>query len=82
MYTVKLSKIAEKQLTKLDKALQKRIISTLKRIRIRPHHHVKKLMGNPYFSLRVGEYRVILDIQDGKLLIFVIEMRYRRKIYT
>jgi mRNA interferase RelE/StbE len=82
MYDVIYSDDARKQLKKLHKELRNRIILTLKRIRIRPHHHVKKLMGNPYFSLRVGEYRVILDIQDGKLLIFVIEMRYRRKIYT
>ena len=81
MYSIEFSKTAEKQLYKLEKNVQLRIISTLERIRVRPYPHVKKLVSSPYFRLRVGEYRVILDIKEDKLIIFVIEVGHRRKIY-
>ncbi len=81
MFDIEFSKSAEKQLFKLEKDIQKRVVSTLDRIRVRPYPHVKKLVGNPYFRLRVGEYRVILDIQENKLLIFVVEIGHRKNIY-
>lgn len=81
MYGVEFSKIAEKQLYKLEKHTQIRIISTIERIRIKPYPHVKRLVGIPYFALRVGVYRVIMDIKEDKLLIFVIEVGHRKDIY-
>ncbi|MBT3814815.1 type II toxin-antitoxin system RelE/ParE family toxin [Candidatus Woesearchaeota archaeon] len=81
MYKVELSKTAEKQIHKLSKDLQKRVILTLNRIKVRPYAYVKKLVSSPYFSLRFGDYRVILNIQDNKLIIFVIELGHRRNIY-
>ncbi len=70
-----------KQLKKLNKETQKRIISTLERIRIRPYPYVKKLVGNPYFRLRAGDYRIILDIKEDKLIIYVLEVGHRKNIY-
>ncbi|MCF7871737.1 type II toxin-antitoxin system RelE/ParE family toxin [Candidatus Woesearchaeota archaeon] len=72
---------SKKVLNKLNKEDSKRIISTLERCRIRPHAHVKKLISSPYFRLRVGDYRVILDIKAGKLLIIVVEIGHRKNIY-
>ncbi|MBI2657597.1 type II toxin-antitoxin system RelE/ParE family toxin [Candidatus Woesearchaeota archaeon] len=81
MYEIEFSKTAEKQLYKLDREAQSRIISTLERIRIRPYPFVKRLVDSQYFRLRAGDYRIILDIQDNKLLIFVIELDHRKSIY-
>ena len=81
MYEIEFSLTAKKQLTKLENKIQSRIISSLERIKIRPYSFVKKLVGSPYFRLRVGEYRIILDIQDTKLIIFVIELGHRKNIY-
>jgi len=81
MYDIEFSKNAQKQFYKLERSVQLRIISTIERIRIRPYPHVKKLIGGPYFRLRVGEYRVILDIKKNKLMIFIIEVGHRRKVY-
>lgn len=81
MYSIEFSQTAEKQLYKLERNVQARIISILERIRVRPYPHVKKLVSSPYFRLRVGEYRVILDIKEDRLIIFVIEVGHRRNIY-
>lgn len=82
MYNVILSDLASKQLKKLDKNLRIRIITVLKRCRIRPYDYVKRLVGEPYFSLRVGNYRIIMDISETNLRIFVIKMGHRKNIYN
>jgi mRNA interferase RelE/StbE len=81
MYAISLTKFAEKQLYKLPDQIQKRIIASIERCRIRPYAHAKKLLDNPYFRLRVGDYRIIVDIQDNKLHILVIEIGNRKNIY-
>jgi len=81
IYDITFSDFADKQLSKLPLDTQNRIVSTIKRCRIRPYSHVKKLVGSKYFRLRVGDYRVIIDIIDNKLLIHVIEVGHRKNIY-
>jgi len=70
-----------KQLKKLDKEIQERIIVSLERIRIRPEVHVTKLVGDIAYRLRIGDYRVVLDIEKRKLLILVIKIGHRKNIY-
>jgi mRNA interferase RelE/StbE len=80
-YNILFSEFAEKQLGKLSVETQDRIISTIKRCQIRPYAHVKKLVGSPYYRLRVGDYRVIMDIIENKLIIHIIEIGHRKNIY-
>jgi len=81
MYSIEFSKTAEKQLYKLNPNLQKRIIITLERIKIRPHHFIKRKQGTPYYILRIGDHRAILNIKNQKLIIYVIELGPRKNIY-
>ena len=81
MYSVEFSETAERQLYKLELNLQKRIVNALERIRIRPFSFVKRKQGTPNYILRVGNYRVILDIQKEKLIVFVLEVGPRKNIY-
>jgi len=81
MYTIFFTPTAEKSLFKLEKNMQVRIIATLDRIKFRPHAFVLRLAGSRYFRLRVGDYRIILDIQQERLLIIVIELGHRKNIY-
>jgi mRNA interferase RelE/StbE len=81
MYELIYSKVSSKHLRKLDKPVQERIVSGLERIRVRPEAFVTRLVGRPGYKLRVGDYRVILDIDRGRLVILVIEIGHRRNIY-
>jgi len=81
MYEIIFSQTALNQFKKLEKPLQERIVKTLERIKIRPEAYVKKLVNYPGYKLRVGDYRVILDIDKGKLLILVIKIGHRKNIY-
>jgi len=80
-YEIIFTDTSRKQFKKLEKDVQERIIKALERIRIRPEVHVKKLVGDPGYRLRVGEYRVIIDIKKDKLIILVIKIGHRKNIY-
>ena len=81
MYEVTFSDKALKQLKKLDRPLQERIVSALEKIRVRPESYVTKLIGDPAYKLRVGDYRVIMDIDKGNLLVLVIKIGHRKDVY-
>lgn len=81
VYTLLFSATAIKQLKKLPKDIQQRISSSLERIRIRPESHVKRLVGQHYYSFRAGDYRAIIDIKKNIMVILVINVGHRKKIY-
>ena len=81
MYTLFYSDKALKQLEKLEKELQERMLASLERCRILPYNYVKKLVENPYYRLRVGDYRIILDIKNNQLQILVIGLGHWKNIY-
>jgi mRNA interferase RelE/StbE len=80
MYKIEFSNKADSQLSNLDEEVQKRITNVLDRIIINPFHYVKRLVGTPYYRLRAGDYRIILDIKQDKLIIYVIELGHRKNI--
>ncbi len=80
-YEIIFSDKAFRQLTKLEKIVQRRIIAVLERVRIRPEAHVSKLVGDPGYKLRVGDYRVIMDIDNKKLTILVLKVGHRKNVY-
>ena len=74
---------ALKDLGKLSKAANRRILTALERLAEEddPERSVKRLRDSPLYSLRVGEYRVILDIRREKITIFVLRAGPRRNVY-
>ena len=81
LYEIVFSRKAKKQLFKLERLIQERIISALERIKIRPESYITKLVGDPGYKLRVGDYRIIMDIDKSKLLVLVIKIGHRKNIY-
>ena len=82
MYDVYFTKTAKSQLRKLEKKTQKRITSVIERARIRPEAFVRRLVGEPYYKLRAGDYRIILDIQKGRMIIMILYIDHRGRIYN
>lgn len=82
MYNLVYSPSALKQLGKLQHNIKERIIIALERLRIRPEScDIKKLMGMQGYRFRVGDYRVIFDMEEDKLIILVLQIGHRRNIY-
>ncbi len=85
-YTVELTDRAKKQLSKLDKTTAKLIASWIYKNLVdceNPRLHGKALSANHagQWRYRVGNYRLIADIQDSKILILILDIGYRREIY-
>ncbi len=80
-YEIIFSDKALNQFKKLEKKVQERIIDVLERIRVRPETYVTKLVGDPGYKLRVGDYRVIMDIDKKILKILILKVGHRKNIY-
>tara|TARA_Y100000310_G_C20641612_1_gene794269 strand:+ start:1189 stop:1443 length:255 start_codon:yes stop_codon:yes gene_type:complete len=81
MYEIIFTNEAKKSFSSLNKDQQERIASALERIKIRPYNFVRRLYKSKYFRLRVDNLRIILDINDMQLIIYVIEIGDRSNIY-
>jgi mRNA interferase RelE/StbE len=87
-WTIRYSETAKKQLEKLDRQIARRILDYMdERIGgedVNPRALGKALRGNvygDYWRYRVGDYRIICDIQDSDVSVLVIEIGNRRDVY-
>ncbi len=81
MYEIVFTPKSEKQLRKLPNSIQARMLNALKRLKIRPESHLTKLVNDPSYKFRVGDYRLFIDLIHNKLVILVIEIGHRRNVY-
>ncbi len=70
-----------KQLEKIDKKDAQKIYDSVLECVEKPFRVVIKLANSPFYRMRVGKYRVILDLQQNKMIIFVVESDHRGQIY-
>lgn len=68
-------------LAKLPKALGRRIYKKIISAKSNPFHFFERLKGRTDYKLRVGDYRVIADIDKNEKLIEVTLIEHRRKVY-
>ena len=85
-WRIEITRTAEKQITKLDRAVQDFIIAFLRdRLRSAPDPRLwgKALQGDKrgLWRYRVGDYRLICHIQDERITILVLELGHRKDIY-
>jgi len=86
LWTIEYTKTAENQLRKLDRQIARRILDYLddKIASLdNPRSRGKALSGplGELWRYRVGDYRVICEIQDNVMRILVVEAGHRRQIY-
>ena len=65
----------------LDPEIRNRIIQKIRSIQENPFRFVERLEGYPLFKLRIGDYRVILDIKPNENSIVVVLVGHRSKVY-
>lgn len=85
-WTIDYTETAKGQLRKLDKQIARRIVDYVdQRISAMedPRCTGKALTGalHGLWRYRVGDYRIICDIQDGALRVLVVQVGNRREIY-
>lgn len=85
-YSVEYSQQAAKELLKLDRQTSDIIKHWIEKNLEgceNPRQHGKALQGNlrGKWRYRVGDYRIISEIQDDKVIILIIDISHRNKVY-
>lgn len=84
-WKIRFSKTADKALRKLDRSISSKILDELEEISKMndPRSRGKGLKHNlsGLWRYRVGDYRIICDIEDEVLVILVIDVAHRSEVY-
>lgn len=86
-WIIKYTESAQRQLKKLDKSVALRVLDYMDErvaVLVDPRVAGKNLVGpklGSYWRYRVGDVRVICDIQDQEVVILVVEIGHRREVY-
>ena len=80
-YVIGLSDTAKDDLSDLDNVLRGRVIRKLKAIKDDPFGYVKRLTGVELYSLRVGNFRAIMSIEERRNIILVVRIGPRKNVY-
>lgn len=81
MYKIKFDDDAIRYLRRLPKLISNRIFTKIENTKKDPYRYFIRLKGRKEYKLRVGSYRVIVDINDSEIIIYVVKIGHRDKIY-
>ncbi|MDJ0460441.1 type II toxin-antitoxin system RelE/ParE family toxin [Streptomyces sp. H27-C3] len=84
-YAFRFTAAAQRQLRALDRPVAMRILAALTALGDDPYPEdagIKKLAGpSGLYRLRVGNYRVAYQVEDGELIILVVKVGDRSDVY-
>ena len=72
---------ATNQLGKLERSIGKRIYKKVDQLKTNPYRYVTRIVGDESYRLRVGDYRVYVDIDGNKLIVVVLKLGPRKNIF-
>lgn len=85
VWRIEFTKNADRVMRKLDKRIAARVFDELDEIAELedPRSRGKALTGSlvGVWRYRVGDYRILCDINDGRLVILVVDVAHRSEIY-
>ena len=81
-YKIEFTKSASKELKKLPKNVNIRILQSIDKLSLNPKQRsVRPMVDTTAWRLRVGDCKVIYDIHSSKLKIIVIQVRHGKDTY-
>ena len=80
-FTVLLHPKAAKALKKVDEQTRSRIPEKLRELGNHPEKAGKRLRYSDFWSLRVGDYRAIYEINRNKNQVIILFIGHRKKVY-
>jgi len=82
-YRIEVKRSAAKALKKIPKIDQNRISKAIDNLAENlPNPDTTKMKGNnPFHKIRVGDYRIVYEIQDDVLLILIVKIGHRKDVY-
>ena len=81
-YKIEIKKSAAKEIAKLPRNILKRILTKIESLSSDPRPNgCKKLTADEKYRVRVGNYRILYSIEDEILVIYVVKVSHRKKVY-
>ncbi|MGO8792165.1 MAG: type II toxin-antitoxin system RelE family toxin [Terriglobia bacterium] len=82
-YTIRFTPRAQRDFSALDRTIQQRLRRHIDRLGENPFPPgAKKLHAEePYYRIRMGDYRVIYQVEARQLIIIVVKIGHRREVY-
>jgi len=80
-FAVLLHPRAARDLDKMEKLVRQRIKEQLRELKDHPERVGKQLRYSDFWSLRVGDYRAIYEIDRKKRQVVVLFIGHRKKVY-
>ena len=82
-YRIEVNKSADKEIAALPKREQRRVVSAIEALAGDPRPEgIRKLTGTEdAYRLRVGDYRIVYQIADNVLTVFVVRVGHRKDVY-
>ena len=82
-YSIELAKSIAKTLERIPAKQQRAIVEAIDGLKHNPRPSgTKKLKGEDgVYRIRVGEYRILYEIEDKRLIIFILKVGGRKDIY-
>ncbi len=82
-YAVEVAPAAVRQLRKLDAPARRRVQAAIELLadNPRPPRSRKLVGGAGEWQVRTGDYRIVYEIHDGRLVVLVIAVGHRREVY-
>lgn len=80
-FTVLLHPKAAKELEKIEDTVKARIMERLRDLKDNPKKAGKILRHSNFWSLRVGDYRAIYEIDSARRQVTVLFVGHRKKVY-
>ena len=81
MYQLNFDKKATDFLNKLEKDIKERIWNKLQRCKENPFHFLEHLEEIEGYKLRVGDYRIIIDVDKTNQILHILKAGHRKNIY-
>lgn len=80
-FQVEFSQLAGEKFEKLAKDLQKRLVRKLQQVAERPRRFLTRLRGVDAFTIRMGDYRIVVDVDWERQTIYDLTLGHRRTVY-
>ena len=81
-YKIKFKKSVAKDLRKISNQDVQRTLEKINLIAKNPRMEgCVKLSGNELYRVRQGAYRIIYEVRDGELIVLVIKVAHRSRVY-
>ena len=83
VYQLELTPSARRQFRRLAADIQKRLSPAIDRLAAdpRPPDAVKLRGSDNRYRLRVGDYRILYELHDDRLVVLVVRIGHRREVY-